>query len=114
MAHRMYDLKGKLLDYIEKSTDDLDRVNVKELGEFIDMVKDLAEAINYCSEADYFKSITKAMHDEETHGSKSHIKDDLDEDEDDILLKLGKEYHSLSHDERRIMRNKVLSTIGIR
>ena len=43
-----------LISQIQAQCNDLKKVNAKELGEVVDMVKDLEEAIYYCS-------ITKAM-----------------------------------------------------
>ena len=56
----MYDLnamKKCLIDYIWPQLSHLDQVNTAELGEAIDMIKDLEEAIYYCT-------ITKAMNEQ--------------------------------------------------
>lgn len=37
-------------------------IDTHELGEAIDMIKDLAEAEKYCLESKYYKAVTKAMH----------------------------------------------------
>ena len=48
-------MKDKLIDAIETQIDgNLEAVNAAELGEAVDMVKDLAEAIYYCT-------VTEAM-----------------------------------------------------
>jgi hypothetical protein len=51
---RLYHIKETLLDEIQSQLGHLDCVDTKELGEAIDMIKDLEEAIYYCT-------ITKAM-----------------------------------------------------
>ena len=51
---RLHHMKAILLDEIEKQLDNLECVDTKELGEAIDMVKDLEETI-------YYATITKAM-----------------------------------------------------
>lgn len=109
MTESISHLKDRILRHIDDSVTDLDRVNVNELGEFVDMVKDLGEAYYYCHKGRYYMAITDAM---DTHESHSHIKDDLDDN--DVISKLGDEYRSLTPEERRVMKNKVLSTLGIK
>lgn len=53
---RMKSIKDQLLSQVEGQMSDLRCVDTKELGEVIDMIKDLAEAMYYCS-------VTKAMED---------------------------------------------------
>lgn len=53
-------IKHKLVELVEVELDEhLEYVDTKELGEVIDMIKDLAEAIYYCT-------VTEAM---ETKGT---------------------------------------------
>lgn len=65
--HRMINVKETLMSCIENQLTHLDTVDTKELGEAIDMVKDLSEAIYYCT-------ITKAMleREEEQQGKEYH------------------------------------------
>lgn len=107
---RMKDLKHRILDHIEESATDLERVNVNELGEFVEMIGVLADAIHHCSEAEYYQAVTEAMG--SGKASSTAIKDDLDDS--DVLGMLGEEYHSLSPEERRVMKNKVLTILGIK
>ena len=51
---RMKSLKEILMSMLEGQACNLNEVNAEEMGEVVDMVKDLSEAIYYCS-------ITKAM-----------------------------------------------------
>lgn len=51
---RLYYMKETLMDAVEMQLCDLDKVDTKELGEAIDMIKDLEEAIYYCT-------VTEAM-----------------------------------------------------
>lgn len=56
-------MKNKLLEAIEKEINgNLEYANTQELGEAVDMVKDLSEAIYYCT-------ITEAMEDKSSYGS---------------------------------------------
>lgn len=54
-------IKQKLIECVECQMHHLDKVNTKELGEVIDMIKDLSEAIYYCT-------ITEAMKSDEEEG----------------------------------------------
>lgn len=59
-------MKSKLLDAIEKEiSGNLEYTNAEELGEAVDMVKDLSEAIYYCT-------ITEAMEDKSQYQNGSH------------------------------------------
>lgn len=61
MVEKIYDLKNKILQHVEKQTMNMDRMDTKEVGELIDMVKDLAEAEESCWEAQYYRKITEGM-----------------------------------------------------
>lgn len=54
MHHKLEHMKDVLICAIEHEIDNLENANCKELGEAIDMIKDLEEAIYYCT-------ITEAM-----------------------------------------------------
>ena len=88
--HRMINMKETLMSCIENQLTHLDTVDTKELGEAIDMVKDLSEAIYYCT-------ITKAMleREEEQQGKEYHYYTEKNcehyKEEDDW----GKMYYSL-------------------
>lgn len=58
MVGRLNQVKESLMAQIQAQMAHLDMVDAKELGEAIDMVKDLEEAIYYCT-------ITKAMNEKE-------------------------------------------------
>lgn len=62
MKHRYECIKEALLCAIESQLCDLDEVDAKELGEVVDMVKDLEEAA-------YYYTITEAMEESEEEGS---------------------------------------------
>ena len=54
MIDRMKHMKDTLIDCVQGQLGDLSSVDARELGEAVDMIKDLAEAIYYCT-------ITKSM-----------------------------------------------------
>ena len=49
MIERLKHMEKTLLCCVEKEFSNLDNVDAKELGEAIDMIKDLSEAIYYCT-----------------------------------------------------------------
>ena len=60
---RLKHMKDALLCCVESQMSHLNTVDTKELGEAIDMIKDLEEAI-------YYATITKAMKEQDDEGSK--------------------------------------------
>ena len=65
--HRLKHIKDSILDCLQAQVDcNLKNVNTKELGEVVDMIKDLEEAMYYCS-------IVKAM--EEEKYSSEYLRD---------------------------------------
>lgn len=61
MVEKIYEIKNKILQRVEKDSMNMDRIDVKELGELVDMVKDLAEAEDHCWQAQYYRKVTEAM-----------------------------------------------------
>ena len=58
---QLKNMKQTLVSCIQGQMTHLDSVDTKELGEVVDMVKDLSEAIYYCT-------ITEAMGEKEKNG----------------------------------------------
>ena len=58
-------IKEQLVSCVQSQMGNLDKVDTKELGEVIDMIKDLSKAIYYCS-------INKAMEEAEKEESKNN------------------------------------------
>ena len=67
MKTQLCQIKNKMLSMIMAQMDHLEDVDVCELGEAIDMIKDLDEAIYYCS-------IVKAMDEKEKNGEYVHTR----------------------------------------
>jgi hypothetical protein len=55
MIKRLETMKESLMNCVQGQMGDLASVDAKELGEAVDMIKDLSEAIYYCT-------VTEAMH----------------------------------------------------
>lgn len=62
---KLKNVKDCLMAQLQAQMGNLANVDAKEMGEVVDMIKDLEEAIYYCT-------ITKAMTEKEGHGSKEH------------------------------------------
>lgn len=61
MVKRLKDMETRLVNCLEMEiAKDLKQVDAKEMGEVVDMVKDLEEAI-------YYATITDAMHEKDSH-----------------------------------------------
>lgn len=57
-------IKETLLSWVKSETGKgVQQVNTKELGEVVDMIKDLAEAEKCCMEAHYYMTVSEAMED---------------------------------------------------
>ena len=123
MENRIYQMKDKLLTKIEEEMQDMSRLDVKEVGELINAVHHLAETEYYCSVADamwaekhgygsgsvtinrrgYTEIPMRSGYAMASRGSMGH---------DHIIEQLGEEYRKMSPDERMMMKNKVLTTLG--
>lgn len=130
MVENIYALKNKILKHVENETQNMERINVNEIGELVDMVKDLAEAEKSCWEAQYYRSVSQAMEDKSGYpggntgggdnmggirqGYSQPMRQGYNQmmGHDDIINKLGNEYRNLSPEEKMVMKSKVLSTLG--
>ena len=64
--HRMKHIMHKLIELVEVEVDEhLDTADTCELGEVVDIIKDLAEAIYYCT-------VTEAMEDKSYREESAH------------------------------------------
>lgn len=69
MVEEIKKTKDQFLEYMEQMIADrgIGRTDAKLLGEYADIIKDLAEAEEKCWKAEYYKTVTEAMQ----HGSGS-------------------------------------------
>lgn len=75
MVEKIYEIKNELLGRVSSDLRErgVDRIDVKEMGELIDMVKDLAEAEKDCWKADYYRKVSEAMEqDKQGYGSQGY------------------------------------------
>lgn len=96
-SERLKSMKETIMDAIEIQLCDLSEVDTKELGEAIDMIKDLEEAIYYCT-------VTEAMNSSsyETKKSDHHQQENGDSRENDDPGKWRDEREGRSYNSRRM------------
>lgn len=67
--NRMCDLaemKERLISCVKYELEKgIENVNTVELGEVVDMIKDLAQCEKYCWEAEYYQTVVEAMEDDD-------------------------------------------------
>jgi len=63
MVEEIKRMKDQFIEHMEKLIDQrgIDRVDVKMLGEYADIIKDFAEAEEKCWKAEYYKTVTEEM-----------------------------------------------------
>ena len=90
------DIEMCLISLVQAQCGDLKKVHAAELGEVVDMIKDLEEAIYYCSitkamekSNDYMMEMDKRDISRHIYSNKEHHMDDLDEDKQMISDKLA-------------------------
>ena len=104
MMDRICEAQHKFLDLIEIKIDErgLDRVDVDEMGELADIVKDLAEAIKYCHEAEYYRLVAHEMADS----------GGVEEAHDDTIEAMRHKFQAALPDERERIRRELLKMVG--
>lgn len=63
MVEKIKATKDKVLDFMDREIGKYngDRMDVKEIGDLADIIKDLAKAEESCWEAEYYRSVSEAM-----------------------------------------------------
>lgn len=64
---RLKSMKENLICCVQNQMGDLSQVDAQELGVAIDMIKDLSEAIYYCTITEAMKDKEKEQHQQQTH-----------------------------------------------
>lgn len=59
--HRIKAMKDKLIKEAQNRMDNLDGGSIEQMGQIIDMIKDLSEAEKSCLEAEYYDTVIDAM-----------------------------------------------------
>ena len=83
--HKLKCLEDTLAKAVQSQVNNLDRVDTKELGEVIDMIKDLEQAIYYCS-------ISKAMEEDGNRRYYTEKMSMMDDDYDTYYKEMDKYY----------------------
>lgn len=127
MVEKIYEIKNQLIQKIDKDIRErgIDRIDVMQLGELVDMVKDLAAAEESCWEASYYRSVSEAMESGKKSGYGSMNRSGYQQQParqgygsgsmgyHDLIDKLGEEYRNLTPDDRTTMRDQVLGMLGM-
>ena len=116
MVDEIYKLKNQFIARInaDLSARGIDRINVEETGELVDMVKDLAEAEESCWKASYYKAVTEAM----VGASSARTQGTMPQKvyapsvHDELIDKLGAEYKRMNPDEKMATKNRILTMMG--
>lgn len=58
---RLHTMKDKLIKEAQNRMDNLDGGSIEQMGQIIDMIKDLSEAEKACLEAEYYDTVIDAM-----------------------------------------------------
>lgn len=66
--HRIIKMKDRLIEEAQSRMDNLDGGSIEQMGQIIDMIKDLAETEKACMEADYYDSVVEAMDGDDRYG----------------------------------------------
>lgn len=63
MVEKIKQVKDQILQHMERELTKYggDRIDVKQMGELADIVKDLAQAEELCWQAEYYRSVSEAM-----------------------------------------------------
>ena len=64
MTKKIFEIKAKLIDELESEMERMGSIrnmDTREMGQVVDMIKDLAEAEEKCWKACYYKSVVEAM-----------------------------------------------------
>lgn len=121
MVENIWKLKNKILEYTEEKAKDLDRADVKELGELVDMVKDLADAEKNCWEAAYYRNVSEEMNRSSgysggmsTGGRQGYMQSarpgyTTSMGHDDLIHRITTEVNGMDRDEKKVMRDRILS-----
>ena len=59
--HRIKRMKEKLIEEAQSRMQNMDGGSIEQMGQIVDMIKDLSEAEKACLEAEYYDSVIDAM-----------------------------------------------------
>lgn len=95
MTERLKYIKHTLMEVVEEQMEHIECVDAKELGEVIDMIKDIEEAIYYCT-------VTKAMHSGGYSSAKcAHSDTEWENEKEHHPMPVGDHKEGISHAQRK-------------
>ena len=66
--HRIKAMKEKLIEEAQNRMQNMDGGSIEQMGQIVDMIKDLSEAEKACLEAEYYDSVIDAMDGDDRYG----------------------------------------------
>lgn len=66
--HRIAKIKEKLIQEAISRMESMDGGSIEQMGQIVDMIKDLSAAEKYCLEADYYDAVVDAMDGDDRYG----------------------------------------------
>lgn len=66
--HRIKKMKEKLIEEAQNRMQNMDGGSIEQMGQIVDMIKDLSEAEKACLEAEYYDSVIDAMDGDDRYG----------------------------------------------
>lgn len=66
--HRIKKMKEKLIEEAQNRMQNMDGGSIEQMGQIIDMIKDLSEAEKACLEAEYYDTVIDAMDGDDRYG----------------------------------------------
>ncbi len=97
MVDKICKIKDELLAKIEKEISErgLDRIDSQNLGETVDMVKDLAIAEEKCWKASYYHKLVEAMGEDDSRGQIESLMSNASQSERDLVRKVLESMESM-------------------
>ena len=66
--HRIKKMKEKLIEEAQNRMQNMDGGSIEQMGQIVDMIKDLSEAEKACLEAEYYDTVIDAMDGDDRYG----------------------------------------------
>lgn len=66
--HRIKKMKEKLIEEAQNRMQTMDGGSIEQMGQIVDMIKDLSEAEKACLEAEYYDTVIDAMDGDDRYG----------------------------------------------
>lgn len=113
MVNKIYNAKNQVLGLIESRISErgIDRVDIHEMGELADIVKDFAEAEKNCWKAQYYRAqVSNSM--ETRYGYSQGGTQSYNNNYNNVINEIRQSMMNSTPEERERMRNEIHTIIG--